>query len=217
MTDNNNNNNINDDRGGLETEQNFETLLQNANRDRASEDFEKSLRIMEKKRTALAAKWTKRLKGKTLIDAEPAPVFAPCEETVEEEEAGDDAQHNVPSTTGADIDGNSVVGSTGEEGVRDEEKNKDKDEDKNSNSDDEDKESVADNSSVSSSNKEESDGEESDFDGGHSNASYFTLASLPSNRRILYGKNAPMTMDYRPDRLNVVLDENKVCIDVFFV
>ncbi|KAJ1721876.1 hypothetical protein LPJ53_003656 [Coemansia erecta] len=36
----------------------------------------------------------------------------------------------------------------------------------------------------------------------------FTAASLPANHRILKGPNAMMTMDYRPDRLNVHLDES---------
>ncbi|KAJ1847151.1 hypothetical protein LPJ73_004328 [Coemansia sp. RSA 2703] len=36
----------------------------------------------------------------------------------------------------------------------------------------------------------------------------FTVESLPANHRILKGPNAPMTMDFRPDRLNVHLDEH---------
>ncbi|KAJ2457898.1 hypothetical protein GGF42_002404 [Coemansia sp. RSA 2424] len=211
--------NKNSDEGGssCQTEQNFETLLQSANQDRTPEDFERAMRVMEKKREALTAKWTARLKGKTLIDAEPAPVFV-CNDKVEEEEEEEAAadssssskieaevdaaidynngipQNNVASTTGADIDGNSIVGSTGDDA--DEEKVE---------------ESVADKSSIV-----ESEEDESDFDGG-SDDRFFSLASLPANRRILYGANAPMTMDYRPDRLNVVLDDNGVCIDVFFV
>ncbi|KAJ1670856.1 hypothetical protein GGF44_001830 [Coemansia sp. RSA 1694] len=218
MNDNSNNKNSDEGSSGCQTEQNFEALLQSANQDRTPEDFERAMRVMEKKREALTAKWTARLKGKTLIDAEPAPIFARNDkvEEKEEEEAeaessssnrieaevdatidynNDIPQNNVASTTGADIDGNSIVGSTGD----------DADEGKV-------EESVADKSSIVESEEDD----ESDFDGG-SDDRFFSLASLPANRRILYGANAPMTMDYRPDRLNVVLDDNGVCIDVFFV
>ncbi|KAJ2069952.1 hypothetical protein GGI08_000073 [Coemansia sp. S2] len=245
MADNNNNNGKNKDGvdcGGHQTEQSFETLLYNASHNRTPEDYERAQLAMEKKREALTAKWAARLIGKTLVDAEPVPVFAPrgneveddeynvansnnkgvaeveagdngsddeiakvgdvAEESydtaedniskdngkLEREESDDVTEDNIASTTGADVDRNSIVGSTGnvyeaEEG-------------------------------------EEEDGVDDDkasnFDGG-SDDRFFSLASLPANRRILYGPNAPMTMDYRPDRLNVVLDENGVCIEVFFV
>ncbi|KAJ2779934.1 hypothetical protein GGI15_003723 [Coemansia interrupta] len=39
----------------------------------------------------------------------------------------------------------------------------------------------------------------------------FTVDSLPTNHRILKGPNAAMTLDFRPDRLNVHLDENGQC------
>ncbi|KAJ1945597.1 hypothetical protein FBU59_002261 [Linderina macrospora] len=45
----------------------------------------------------------------------------------------------------------------------------------------------------------------------------FTEEQLPKSRRILKGENVAMTMDFRPDRINVRLDDNGVCVDVFFV
>ncbi|KAJ2088402.1 hypothetical protein IW138_004278 [Coemansia sp. RSA 986] len=45
----------------------------------------------------------------------------------------------------------------------------------------------------------------------------FSEASLRKPFRILKGKNVAMTMDYCTDRLNVRLDDNGVCTEVFFV
>ncbi|ORX73321.1 hypothetical protein DL89DRAFT_91354 [Linderina pennispora] len=45
----------------------------------------------------------------------------------------------------------------------------------------------------------------------------FTANQLPQSRRILKGENVPMTMDFRPDRINVRLDKGGICQDVFFV
>ncbi|KAJ2007603.1 hypothetical protein GGI04_000717 [Coemansia thaxteri] len=56
----------------------------------------------------------------------------------------------------------------------------------------------------------------SDYKGNSDDLS-FSVALLPANHRILRGENAPMTMDYRPDRLNVVLDDAGICTKVFFV
>ncbi|KAJ2864156.1 hypothetical protein GGH94_003104 [Coemansia aciculifera] len=196
-TDNNNMNNSDGvDCGGLQSEQSFETLLYSANHNRTPEDYERSQLAMEKKREALTTKWAARLIGKTLVGAEPAPVFAPRENDVEDDEhnadnnkgeaeaeAGDNGSGD--DTTGAEVDKNSVVG-TGDDYEAEEDK------------------------------EDGSEEVDSDFD-GDSDDRFFSLASLPANRRILYGQNAPMTMDYHPDRLNVVLDDNGVCIEVFFV
>ncbi|KAJ2488451.1 hypothetical protein IWW37_004802 [Coemansia sp. RSA 2050] len=57
-------------------------------------------------------------------------------------------------------------------------------------------------------------------EGGSAKASsdsrFFLESSLPKPYRVLKGPNAPMTMDYRPERLNVVLDINGVCTGVSF-
>ncbi|KAJ2402968.1 hypothetical protein GGI23_000333 [Coemansia sp. RSA 2559] len=45
----------------------------------------------------------------------------------------------------------------------------------------------------------------------------FNEASLREPFRVLKGEHAMMTMDYRPDRLNVQLDNDGVCTGVFFV
>ncbi|KAI8319772.1 hypothetical protein GQ54DRAFT_23666 [Martensiomyces pterosporus] len=47
--------------------------------------------------------------------------------------------------------------------------------------------------------------------------SEFSLASIPKNHRILRGENAVMTLDYRPERINIRLDSQGICTEVFFV
>ncbi|KAJ2805048.1 hypothetical protein H4R20_002250 [Coemansia guatemalensis] len=42
-------------------------------------------------------------------------------------------------------------------------------------------------------------------------ATEFTVNDLPSTHRILRGPNPSMTTDYRPDRLNIYLDDKNVC------
>ncbi|KAJ1954697.1 hypothetical protein EC988_002293 [Linderina pennispora] len=42
----------------------------------------------------------------------------------------------------------------------------------------------------------------------------FTANQLPQSRRILKGENVAMTMDFRPDRINVRLDKDGICRDV---
>ncbi|KAJ2722921.1 hypothetical protein GGI07_002997 [Coemansia sp. Benny D115] len=45
-------------------------------------------------------------------------------------------------------------------------------------------------------------------DSGLVDENVFTAKTLPKNSRILKGKNVAMTMDFRPDRLNVFVDED---------
>ncbi|KAJ1956460.1 hypothetical protein GGI12_005302 [Dipsacomyces acuminosporus] len=47
--------------------------------------------------------------------------------------------------------------------------------------------------------------------------SEFSEASLPQPRRILHGEHAVMTMDFRPERINVRVDDQGICTEVFFV
>ncbi|KAJ2871591.1 hypothetical protein GGH93_004704 [Coemansia aciculifera] len=218
-TDNNNMNNSDGvDCGGLQSEQSFETLLYSANHNRTPEDYERSQLAMEKKREALTTKWAARLIGKTLVGAEPAPVFAPRENDVEDDE------HNADNNKGE------AEAEAGDNGSGDEyAKAGDVAEAKSDNVTEDniasttgaevDKNSVVGTGDDYEAEEDKEDGSEevdSDFD-GDSDDRFFSLASLPANRRILYGQNAPMTMDYHPDRLNVVLDDNGVCIEVFFV
>ncbi|KAJ2910795.1 hypothetical protein GGI21_000512 [Coemansia aciculifera] len=216
MTGNNDNSNC----GGRETEQDFATLMQSAtSNSRAAEDFEKAQQAMEAKRLALTEKWTRRLRGKTLIDPGPVPAYANFDDDDDDDEKaeaevvkpkveepkkvvkpgehGGIAQGNVAGTTGAVVDKPSVV-----EGAVHADNDKTKTGD-----------SVANKSSVTSGGKDD----ESDYDGGDCGKGFFSQASLPANRRILHGKRAPMTMDFQPDRLNIVLDKNGVCTEVFFV
>ncbi|KAJ2823627.1 hypothetical protein GGI24_003636 [Coemansia furcata] len=272
----NNNNNTDEGSRGIQTEQSFEALLLSASHNQTPEDYERAQLAMEKKREARTAKWAARLIGKTLVDAEPAPVFAPSENVKEddrhnaesdnnnhsdndvaakieaeagdngdgdehtkpgdvaEEEGSDDiAEDNIASTTGADVDKDSVVYSTDGDDEAEEECDSASD----STGDDDKAEKESDSASDSTGDSTGDDDKAkvdsgSDFDGcsddevevdsssdwdGGSDDHFFSLASLPTNRRILYGPNAPMTMDYRPDRLNVVLDKNGVCTEVFFV
>ncbi|KAJ2796440.1 hypothetical protein H4S07_006222 [Coemansia furcata] len=260
----NNNNNTGEGSRGIQTEQSFEALLLSASHNQTPEDYERAQLAMEKKREAHTAKWAARLIGKTLVDAEPAPVFAPSEnvkeddrhnaesdnnndndndvaakieaaagdngygdehtkpgDVAEEEEGSDDiAEDNITSTTGADVDKDSVVDIIGGDDEAEEECDSTGDSTSDSTGDstgDDDKAEVDSGSDFDGCSDDEVEVDSgSDWDGG-SDDHFFSLASLPTNRRILYGPNAPMTMDYRPDRLNVVLDKNGVCTEVFFV
>ncbi|KAJ2063486.1 hypothetical protein GGI17_001702 [Coemansia sp. S146] len=240
-TDNNMSNNDGVDCGGLQTEQSFETLLYSANHNRTPEDYESAQMAMEKRREALTAKWAARLIGKTLVGAEPVPVFAPCENDVEDDEhnadnnegeaeaeAGDNGSGDEYAKAGdvaeesygiAEDNIGEDKGDSDDKVEREESDNVTEDNIASTTDADIDKNSVAgtgDDYEAEEDKEDSSEVEDSDFDGG-SDDRFFSLASLPANRRILYGQNAPMTMDYRPDRLNVVLDDNGVCIEVFFV
>ncbi|KAI9501426.1 hypothetical protein GGI25_004481 [Coemansia spiralis] len=64
---------------------------------------------------------------------------------------------------------------------------------------------------------EGSDEEKQSMLAAHEQNNTFSDESLRKPFRILHGEQAVMTMDYRPDRLNVRLGDDGVCTEVFFV
>ncbi|KAJ2022434.1 hypothetical protein IWW57_004523 [Coemansia sp. S610] len=190
---------------GNQTEQSFEALLHSASHNQAPQGYNVVHLVPETEHEARMAEWSALLIGKTLVDDNLAPLRAPSNNAMDDgenkAEAGDNKAGGAELPKAGDVakEGDGIVGGfapnttgagAGENLVVD---------------------------SAGKSPKTEGNGDDDKAKAKKEGESRFYLASsLPNPHRILKGPNAMMTMDYHPERLNVMLDVDGVCTGVSF-